>query len=243
VNTNLKAKRFPDIVLSENRWQSEDDRGHRIHVSTESSFGPPTPSGVPSSRRSVVTTPSQPAGPRSPSGSETSWSPMQASSSTSRSPAPLYVTSAEAPRIGNDADLRRPSVGQQESDAIQRTHNWSPKAGQLHRRRFAPRGLCTPTGCGKPWTASKQPQECIPSTASHKPLENRQTAAGFPQRAQGLHRFPLSTTTPTARRSEPGLEQGSTTELSSLRSDGVITMSGIGDHDPGTSDHVQRNTP
>ena len=31
-------------------------------------------------------------------------------------------------------------------------------------------------------------------------------------------------------------------KLSSLRSDGVITISGIGDHDPGSADHDHRNT-
>jgi len=45
---------------------------------------------------------------------------------------------------------------------------------------------------------------------------------------------------PGGQNSGPG--QPGRTALSSLRSDGVLTISGIGVHDPGTSVHDQRNT-
>jgi len=161
VETSLEVEPFSDIVISENRWRSADDPRHRTLVSTESSFGSPTPSGAPSSKRCVVTTWSRAAGLRSLSGSETSWSPMPAKSSRSRLPARLYVTSAEVQRIGNDGASHRPSVAQQESDANEPTHhrvnpNLSTYPRNPSRRRFAPRGLCTLTACGKPWTASKR---------------------------------------------------------------------------------------
>jgi hypothetical protein len=117
VETELEVERFSDIVISKNRWRHADDRRHRILVSTESTFGFPIPSGARSSKRCVATTRSEAAGRRFRSGSETSWWPTRASSSKSRSPARLYVTSAEAPRTGNDCASRRPSVGQLEGDA------------------------------------------------------------------------------------------------------------------------------
>ncbi len=52
------------------------------------------------------------------------------------------------------------------------------------KRRFAPMGLWTLPGCGKPWTASKSSKK-KPSTASHEPLENRLTDAGFPRAPTG----------------------------------------------------------
>jgi hypothetical protein len=45
-------------------------------------------------------------------------------------------------------------------------------------------GLWTLPGCGKPWTASK-PSRDASVHPSHKPLENRQTTAGFPRAPTG----------------------------------------------------------
>jgi hypothetical protein len=44
-------------------------------------------------------------------------------------------------------------------------------------------GLCTPTGCGTRGRLRRLSQNA-PVHRSHKPLENRHTTAGFPQRAQ-----------------------------------------------------------
>ncbi len=50
-------------------------------------------------------------------------------------------------------------------------------------RRFAPRGLWTLPGCGKPWTASK-PSRNAPVHTFPRALGNRHTDAGFAQRPQ-----------------------------------------------------------
>ena len=50
-------------------------------------------------------------------------------------------------------------------------------------RRFAPRGLWTLPGCGKPWTASKHSRNASVHSFP-RALGNRQTDAGFTQRPQ-----------------------------------------------------------
>ena len=62
----------------------------------------------------------------------------------------------------------------------------------MKQRRFAPRGLCTLTGCGKPWTASKsskdEPAHRFPP-ALGKPANGRRfpTARTRPLRIPSIH--------------------------------------------------------
>jgi hypothetical protein len=117
MGTALAFQRFSDIVISVNRWLSVEGRRCLILASTESSCDSRTPSWERSSKRCTVTIWSRAADLRFRSGSETSWWPMRARSSKSRSRARHYVTSPAAPRTGNDGVSRGPSVGPREGDA------------------------------------------------------------------------------------------------------------------------------
>jgi len=117
VGTDLVLLRFPDIVISVNPWLSVEDRRRLILARTESTCDSRTPSWERSNKRCSVTIWSRAAGLRFPSGSETSLWPMRASSSESRSHAPLYVTSLAVPRTGNDGVSHGPSGGPREGDA------------------------------------------------------------------------------------------------------------------------------
>ncbi len=115
--TALTSQRFSDITISVNRWLSVEGRRCLILASTESTCDSRTPSWERSSKRCTVTMSSPAAGLRFRSGSETSWWPMRASSSKSRSRARHYVTSPAVPRTGNDGVSQGPSVGPPEGGA------------------------------------------------------------------------------------------------------------------------------